>query len=105
MLHIKSLRAFLIVCVITVSVASAQTARPATAPTTGPARGAGRGRGNGAPPPPATLLPLEPWDRPANGPAIFSEDFESGAINDKVWTVHTSGTATLSIQKDKVAHG
>jgi hypothetical protein len=74
---------------------------PATAPPTAPPAGA-RVRG---PAPPAKLLPLEAWTRPANGPAVFTEDFESGAINDKIWTVHTNGTATVALQKEMTAHG
>jgi len=87
-------------------IASAQTTAPSPAPgaasaaTTAPAR-----RGRGGPPAPAVLLPLKPWDRPADGPAIFTEDFESGAIDDKIWTVHTTGKATVKVQQDVVAHG
>jgi len=84
------------------SVGNAQTAAPPAAPTTNSVGGAPRGRG---PAGPVNLLPLQPWDRPANGPAVFSEDFESGVINDKVWTVHATGTATVAVQQDMVAHG
>jgi hypothetical protein len=91
-------------------VGSAQTATPTANPTatTAPAQSgdAARGRrGRGGPPAPATLLPLKDWDRPADGPALFTEDFESGAIDDKIWTVHTSGKATVKVQQDNVAHG
>jgi hypothetical protein len=51
------------------------------------------------------LLPLEAWSRPADGPAAFTEDFESGVINDKIWTVHATGTATVTLQKEMAAHG
>jgi|GEM_PF-2360791 len=78
------------------SIAGAQTAAPATAPAA-----AARGRA----PAPIVLLPLQPWDRPAEGPALFTEDFESGAINDKVWTVHATGTASVKVQQEVVAHG
>ncbi len=95
-------------------IGSAQTAAPgpgtgaATQPgaTTAPAgTGRGRGRGPATPPPPATLLPLQTWDRPADGPALFTEDFESGSIDEKIWTVHATGNVTVKVQKDKVAHG
>jgi hypothetical protein len=73
------------------------------APTTAPAARAGRGRGG--PPAPAVLLPLQDWPRPADGPALFTEDFESGAMDDKVWTTHVTGKATAAVQKDMAAHG
>jgi hypothetical protein len=96
----------ILVSLIVCSVGLAQPAAPATATaTTSPARSGGRGRGPATPPAPAKLLPLEAWARPADGPALFTEDFESGALDDKIWTVHTSGNATAVVQKDMVAHG
>ena len=99
------LPAFVAVSLVIASIASAQDAPPTTSPTSAPARGGRRGRGPAAPPPPATLLPLETWARPADGPALFTEDFESGTINDKVWTVNATGTATVKVEQDMVAHG
>jgi hypothetical protein len=103
--QLKYLHVLFAVSLMISSFAIAQTAAPTSVPTatTAPARGAG-GRRVG-PPPPATLLPLQSWNRPADGPAAFTEDFESGAINDKIWTVHATGTATVKLQQDRVAHG
>jgi len=68
---------------------NAQTAAPApAAASTAPAAGS-----------PA------PWDRPADAPAMFTEDFESGAINPKVWVQRVAGDATISVEQDVVAHG
>jgi len=36
---------------------------------------------------------------------LFSEDFESGAINPNVWTLNITGANTIQVQSDKVAHG
>lgn len=36
---------------------------------------------------------------------VFTENFESGQIDSKVWDQRTQGTATLKIQQDQVAHG
>jgi len=55
--------------------------------------------------PPAADKPSAPWPRPADGPPIFTEDFESGEINPKIWLVRSSGPATATIVQDKVAHG
>jgi hypothetical protein len=93
------------------NIGHAQPATPATPPAaagTGPGTvtpaGGDRGRGR-APAAPATLLPLQTWTRPANGPAAFTEDFESGVIDDKIWTVHATGTASVTLQKEMAAHG
>jgi hypothetical protein len=45
------------------------------------------------------------WDRPADGPAIISEDFESGTIDPKKWVNASSGGATATVETDFVAHG
>ena len=37
------------------------------------------------------IFRLTPWDRPAEGPALFTEDFESGTLNDKIWTTPRHG--------------
>ena len=36
---------------------------------------------------------------------LFSEDFESGAIDKNVWTEDVTGDSVLTVQSDKVAHG
>jgi hypothetical protein len=36
---------------------------------------------------------------------LFSEDFESGAINSSIWTQNATGDATITLQQEKVAHG
>jgi len=78
----------------------AQTAAPAAA--SGSATG---GRANRPPPAPPVIPALQPWDRPAEGPALFTEDFESGAISDKIWSVIVNPPATATVQSDLVAHG
>ncbi len=75
---------------------------PAAASGTAPARG---GRGNRPPPAPPVIPALQPWDRPADGKALFAEDFESGAISDKIWSVIVAPPATAAVQSDMVAHG
>jgi len=115
----------LCVLMLTASPGAAQTAAPTPAPTAAapaasgapadaaagtpatPAnggatpgvrpRGAGGPRGAGAPP--------QPWDRPADGPAVLSEDFESGSFDPKTWTVGATGPATVTVEQDFVAHG
>jgi hypothetical protein len=46
-----------------------------------------------------------PWDRPPDAKPMFTEDFESGAINPKVWVQRVAGDATISVEQDVVAHG
>ena len=41
----------------------------------------------------------------AQSKPLFSEDFESGAINPNVWTENITGDSVLTVQSDKVAHG
>jgi hypothetical protein len=36
---------------------------------------------------------------------LFSEDFESGTLDPKVWTQQVTGDSLLEVEKDKVAHG
>jgi hypothetical protein len=104
------------------AIGTAQTAAPATAASadtaasapaaasaagnpaasTASAQGRRGARPAAAPTPP---LPLLPWDRPAEGPPLFTEDFESGTLNDKIWTTHVTGNATITVQSDMVAHG
>jgi len=36
---------------------------------------------------------------------LFSEDFESGAIDKSVWSEDVTGDNTITVQRDKVAHG
>jgi len=71
----------------------------------GRAGGTGRGAGTGAAAAAAPAGPPAPWDRPADGPVMFNEDFESGAINPKVWVTRVAGDATISVEQDVVAHG
>jgi hypothetical protein len=112
------------ICLLMANPGAAQTAAPApgtpesttpaapatTAPgaSAGPAangaaapgarpRGAAGGRGAGAAP--------QPWARPADGPAIITEDFESGAMDSKTWTISATGSATVTVEQDFVAHG
>jgi hypothetical protein len=42
--------------------------------------------------------------RPQSKP-LFSEDFESGYVNQKLWTRDVTGDSVMLIQRDKVAHG
>ncbi len=35
----------------------------------------------------------------------FSEDFESGEINQKIWKEHVTGDSVLRVQQERVAHG
>jgi len=81
------------------AAASASASAPAAS---APARGR---RGPGGPAAPDA--PPAAWDRPADGKPIFSEDFESGSLNDKVWTQHVNkpDATTIKVQQDSVAHG
>ncbi len=74
----------------------APAANGAVAPGARP-RGAAGARGAGAAP--------QAWDRPADGPPIVADDFESGAIDDKKWTIAATGSATVTVEHDFVAHG
>jgi hypothetical protein len=65
----------------------------------------GQGRRGAASPVFVPDIPLAPWDRPAEGPALFTEDFESGTLNDKIWTTHVTGNATIAVSSDMAAHG
>ncbi|HEY4381119.1 MAG TPA: hypothetical protein VGN01_12290, partial [Acidobacteriaceae bacterium] len=42
---------------------------------------------------------------PAPPKPLFSENFESGAIDKNLWTQDVTGDAILTVQSDKVAHG
>jgi hypothetical protein len=42
---------------------------------------------------------------PTSSKPLFSEDFESGALDSMLWTQQVTGDATLKIQSAKVAHG
>jgi hypothetical protein len=42
---------------------------------------------------------------PTSPAPIFSEDFESGAINKSLWTQDITGDAILTVQSGKAAHG
>jgi len=88
------------------ATASAQTAAPAPVPSgaspaanpnaTPPAPRRGGGAGG----------PTAPRERPADGLALLTEDFESGKLNPDVFTaLHVGGDATAKVQSDKVAHG
>src|ERR1035437_664644 len=43
--------------------------------------------------------------RPAQPKPLFSENFESGAIDKNLWSLDVTGNAILTVQPDKVAHG
>ncbi len=101
-----------------VSTAGAQTAAPATdtanapapaassAPAPAAASASARARRGGNPGPAADpLAPPPAWDRPADGPALISDDFESGAIDEKKWANHVVGKPTITVEQDNVAHG
>ncbi len=48
----------------------------------------------------------QPEAQPAqHSKPLFSEDFESGAIDRNVWTEDVTGDSVLTVQSDKVAHG
>ncbi len=55
--------------------------------------------------PAANANAVPAWDRPADAPAMFTEDFESGDINPKIWVKRVAGDATLEVEHDVVAHG
>jgi hypothetical protein len=78
---------------------AAMAASPASSAPAGSAPAQGR-RGRG----PADGPPA-PWDRPADGPALVTEDFESGALDDKKWAMHVHGDETITVEQDTVAHG
>jgi len=76
------------------------TSAPAPAASSAPARPArAAAAGNAADPAPAA------WDRPADGPALITEDFESGAIDPKKFSIFATGNATVTVESDFVAHG
>ncbi len=68
---------------------------------TAAARGSAATRGTA----PAAPAALEAWPRPAEGKPLFVEDFESGTLNDKIWSLHAAGNATIKVASDKSAHG
>jgi hypothetical protein len=80
------------------NAAPTQSAGPAATPAPGTTPPAPRRGGGGG--------PTAPRDRPADGPALFTEDFESGKLNSAVWSaLHVGGDATIKVQSDRVAHG
>jgi hypothetical protein len=52
----------------------------------------------------ARTLPAQPSTTLQAKP-LFTEDFESGAIDPAVWTRQVTGDAVLEVQSEKVAHG
>jgi len=58
-----------------------------------------------------TLAQDTPATQPAadstqpSGVPLFTEDFESGAIDPAVWDQRVMGAATITVQQDTVAHG
>jgi hypothetical protein len=93
------------------STGVAQTAAPAAdttaaaAPAPAAATGAAPVRARRGGGPAAPDAPPAPWDRPPDAKPMFTEDFESGAINPKVWVTRVSGQPTITIEHDVVAHG
>src|ERR1035438_7433123 len=54
----------------------------------------------------APTLAAAPAQQPKSQPkSLFSEDFESGAIDPNLWTQDVTGDAILTVQSDKAAHG
>jgi hypothetical protein len=56
----------------------------------------------------ATAQTTMPAPAPANTTIVslpFTEDFESGAINTNIWDLRVHGTATISVEQNRVAHG
>jgi hypothetical protein len=47
----------------------------------------------------------QPKQQPVHDKPLFSEDFESGALDPSIWTQQVTGDAILKVQSDKVAHG
>src|SRR6185436_17107239 len=50
------------------------------------------------------VLAVSAVQAPAQRP-VFSEDFESGQLDTKVWDQKIQGAAILKVQQDQVAHG
>jgi len=75
------------------------------APQDGAGRGRGRGRGFGRAQTPVPYVPPEPVERPADGPPLLTEDFESGTINPEMWTAVQSGEQTIAVTQERAAHG
>lgn len=111
---------FKFVCLILVPLLSAHTAMaqtpstapanaaPATRPGVVAAPGTGRQGGGraGGTRGPAVSAPIVEIERPAEGPPMISDDFESGDYKKDVWTqIRVQGAATIKVQSDKVAHG
>jgi hypothetical protein len=82
------------------AVSSAPSAAPAAASGSAP-----RARRGGTQAPADPLAPPPAWDRPADGPALISDDFESGTLDEKKWTLHVVGKPTITIEQTDVAHG
>jgi hypothetical protein len=97
------------------TAASADTSAPATSAATTAAAAPAASSATGSAPAAAASAPAArsgraaaspvPWDRPADGPPVFTEDFESGVLNDKTWTLHVAGKPTATVEQDNVAHG
>jgi hypothetical protein len=105
----------LAVCSIVTNPGHAQTAAPAAVPVPAPSAASAPAADSSAPaasaPAPRAARPAASgaapaaWDRPADGPPVFAEDFESGAIDGKKWTSFATGNATVTVEQDFVAHG
>jgi len=89
------------------NAAPAADSAAAPAPAAASAAGSGRrgGRAAGAAGSNASAGSPAAWDRPADGPAIVSEDFESGAIDNKKWVVAATNGTSVTVESDMVAHG
>jgi hypothetical protein len=68
-------------------------------------RQAGDGPGRGRGPAPVPDVPPDPVVRPPDGPPLFTEDFESGTIDPRLWTVVQSGDQIIAVTQERAAHG
>jgi hypothetical protein len=88
------------ICLAAVATSFAQP--PAAAPDATPAK---PGAPTFQPGDNKALKGTEPVVRPADGKAIFGDDFESGVLNTKMWLLKEARGATITVDKDKAAHG
>ena len=53
----------------------------------------------------ATTQPAAAEEVVRSAPPLFTEDFESGALNKDVWDLRVNGGATATVQQDNAGHG